>query len=85
MLTLPASASSLESCLHIAEMCGEWQLFCLALLCLMEKFLMPDVITERHVCEEPGPLRFIFPSGLDLALYTRLLVLQQTWDGITPL
>lgn len=71
MLMLPASASSLESCLQIAEICrstqrcGEWQLFCLALLRLMEKFLMPDAITEPHVREEPGPLDFILPSGLD--------------------
>lgn len=75
ILLLPASAGSLESCPQIAEICRstqqcrEWQLFCLALLCLMEKFLMPDAITEPHVRKEPGPCASFFRVVLTLVVY----------------
>lgn len=63
-----ARQCSLQSYLQFAEVCtGVESNSCFALPCcyLMDKFLMPEAITGSHVCEEPGPLCFIFPSSPD--------------------
>lgn len=52
-----------------AHRCGEGQLFCLAMLYLMDKFLMPEAITGSHVCELPAPCASFFQVVMSLGIY----------------